>query len=214
MTSTKSLDTEGSGGTPESEPVEEESGPPVESGDEGQSSDAEDGSANAELPLDVVFEVLRNQRRRHVLRYLGDHEEEVVSLGELAEHVAAQENDKTVAELTSEERKRVYVGLYQCHLPKMDDMGVISYNQSRGLIRLTSPTEQLDKYLDTSPEDLDTPWVRYYGSITAVSLLAFIGIAVNLFPPWVSPTATLGVVSLAFTGCSVAHLLDSRRRED
>jgi hypothetical protein len=207
MTSTKTLDAEGGGGTSESARVNTE----TESIDESEPQDEEE---SAELPLDVVFEVLRNQRRRHVLRYLGDHEDEVVSLGELAEHVAAQENDKTVAELSSAERKRVYVGLYQCHLPKMDDMGVVSYNQSRGLIRLTSSTEQMDKYLDTSPEGLATPWVRYYGSIAAVSLLTFLGIAANLAPPWVSPTVALGVVSIAFTGCSVGHLLSTRREED
>ncbi|PSP49506.1 hypothetical protein BRC67_10995 [Halobacteriales archaeon QH_3_68_24] len=75
----------------------------------------------AELPLDQVFEILKNKRRRTVLRYLKGRDGPV-ALGDLAEEVAAVENDTPVAQVTSRERKCAYVGLYQCHLPKMDDM--------------------------------------------------------------------------------------------
>ncbi|MFB6358651.1 MAG: hypothetical protein ABEJ96_06540, partial [Thiohalorhabdaceae bacterium] len=52
-------------------------------------------------------------------------------LGDLAEHIASIENDKPEVALSSTERKRVYVALYQCHLPKMDDIGVIDFDEDR-----------------------------------------------------------------------------------
>jgi len=42
--------------------------------------------------------------------------------------------DSAPEKLTSRERKRVYVGLYQCHLPKMDGVGVIEFDKNRGTI--------------------------------------------------------------------------------
>ena len=96
--------------------------------------------------MDEVFEILKNQRRQHVLRYLAAADG-VVRLGEVAEHIAAWENDKAVHQITSQERKRVYVGLYQCHLPKMDDMGAIEFNKPRGRIERGPSIELFEQYL-------------------------------------------------------------------
>lgn len=102
------------------------------------------------LSLDVVFELLRVSRRREVLWYLEENEG-TARLDELAEHIAAKENDIELAELTSSQRKRVYIGLYQCHLPKMDDADVIDYDQARGTIELRQTAEQLYPYLALDP---------------------------------------------------------------
>jgi len=121
-----------------------------------------------DLSLDLVFEILKNSRRREVLRYLKEHRERV-TLSELAEHVAAIENDTTVQALSSQQRKRVYVGLYQCHLPKLDDMDVVEFNQSRGHVELGPNARQLDKYLYLDAEkDDDRPWYRYYLGVSAL----------------------------------------------
>jgi len=107
-----------------------------------------------------VFEILKNQRRRYVLEYLTTVNEHV-RLGELAEQIAAWEYDKDVRAISSKERKRVYVGLYQCHLPKMDDVGAVSYNKPRGKIE---PGENIDffkRYLPIErPESTDSRTVR------------------------------------------------------
>lgn len=101
------------------------------------------------LSKDVIFDLLRNQRRRRALSYLREHETSTIS--DLAEHVAAQENNKDIRNLTSTERKRVYVGLYQCHLPRMSDAGVINFNQARGTIAVRESTDQLFPFLDLDP---------------------------------------------------------------
>ena len=119
-------------------------------------------SRTQEIRLDVIFDILKNQRRRHVLRYL--RENESTTLSDLAEHVAALENDKDVRSLTSSERKRVYVGLYQCHLPRMNDAGVIDFDSDRGRIELRDTADQLDEYLDVE-DGPARPWHLYQLSL-------------------------------------------------
>lgn len=104
---------------------------------------------SVELSKDVVFDILRNERRRRTLGFLRDVG--TTSLSDLAEHVAALENDKPVRDLTSSERKRVYVSLYQCHLQKMADAGVIDYDRSRGVVELRGPASQCFVYMDIEP---------------------------------------------------------------
>jgi len=100
------------------------------------------GGAGRTLSMDETFELLKNNRRRLVLEYLIRHDGEA-KLDNIADHVTAIENDTEVSAITSAERKRVYVGLYQFHLPKMADMGVIDYEQSRGSVALTDRGRQL-----------------------------------------------------------------------
>lgn len=96
----------------------------------------------AEVSLDVMFEILKNSRRRLVLDYLQGREGRV-KLSDLADRVTAAENETTVDSITSTERKRVYVGLYQFHLPKMDDMGIIEFDQDRGTVELAEKGREL-----------------------------------------------------------------------
>lgn len=92
------------------------------------------------LSSDEIFHILQTNRRRDTIRYLLDADGPV-KMRDIAEYVAARENDTTVEELTSTERQRAYIPLYQSHLPKLDEEGIIEYNQSRGIVR---PTEQLE----------------------------------------------------------------------
>ena len=131
---------------------------PRDDTDPEQSAPAErrsDGSTERrrDLPKDVVFGLLSAERRRRVLRLLDLNRGEA-TIGDLAEHIAAEENDIDVAQLSSAQRKRVYVGLYQCHLPKMDDADVIDFDQARGTVELAECAGQLfpHLYLDSTEE--------------------------------------------------------------
>ena len=125
-------------------------------------SDSPPNSATERLSKDVVFELLKNQRRRDALRYLEENDGEA-TLSDMAEFIAAKENDITVEALSSSQRKRVYIGLYQCHLPKMADAGVIDFEKNRGNIELQPLVEQLEPYLvdpnddDATAQDTDMP---------------------------------------------------------
>ena len=172
---------------------------------------AEEGSetgSDTQLPLDHVFEILKNERRRTVLHYLKDHGG-TVSLGELAEHVAAVENGTTVAQVTSNERKCVYVGLYQCHLPKMDDMDIVEFNQNRGRISLGPNASQLYEYLDES-DDVERPWPLYYGALTAVGVGLLAASQLGVAAVGLTATVVSVVVLVGLVGVATAQTLDQR----
>jgi len=162
------------------------------------------------LTKDVIFELLKNRRRREVLKYLLDAEE-TVTLGELAEQIAAWENDTTVNALNSDQRKRVYVALYQTHLPKMDDAGIIDYDQDRGLVDLADNADLLVMYLETDTPDRDYWHLRY--AATSVIGLLIVGAAAAGAPVVGSiPMAVLApVVVGTFVVLSAIHVLSNHR---
>lgn len=98
------------------------------------------------LPLDIVFDILSNRRRRIILDVLAS-EDEPTTLGALAELIASIENGKPEASLSSKERKRVYICLLQSHLPKMDDADVIDYDEDRKTVGAGDNLESVVRYL-------------------------------------------------------------------
>lgn len=127
----------------------------ISAGGADASSEASDsGEEESRLPKDELFHLLQNERRRRALQYILDCGD-TVDMREIAERLAAIENDVDVAELTSAQRKRVYVSLYQCHLPKLDEAAVIDYNKDRGRIAPTRRIAQLEPYLSVDAESED-----------------------------------------------------------
>lgn len=167
-----------------------------------------------DLPLDVIFELLKNQRRRRVLQYL-EEESGTVDLGTLAEALAAEENDTTPRGLTSSERKRVYIGLYQCHLPKLDDADAIEFDSDRGTITGTARTSDLQAYLDRlrrldgADADADADgdgWSTRYFGITIAGGGAYLFLA-TLFPSAMLSLTLLGMLVFGLLGASLAHMI-------
>jgi hypothetical protein len=182
-------------GTMEAEPEPHETTAESEDDEASMETDTETEPEPEPLPLDHVFEILKNQRRRYVLRHL-EETEGPVSMSDLAERVAAWENDKPIEQLSSSERKRVYVGLYQCHLPKMDGMDVVSFNKPRGVIERGPNAPAVEQYLHQEEETEE--WERYFVGLSAVSV-GVMGLALALNPATVIPlvdVAVLFVISL------------------
>jgi len=189
------------------ESVAKPSGP---ESDAGQVASQQDSDASASL--DVIFEILKNSRRREVLHFLREKDEQV-SLGELAEHVAAIENDTTTDALTSSERKRVYVGLYQCHLPKMDDIGVVDFNQDRGHITLTEKAEDFETYLDRPSQEQDRQWYQYYAAVSGLGAIV-LATSVVLSLSGSTVLALFSLVVGVAAACSVFHWSVEREESD
>ncbi|WP_458210663.1 DUF7344 domain-containing protein [Haladaptatus sp. NG-SE-30] len=169
-----------------------------------------------ELSKDKIFHLLQTPRRRYVLRYLKENDG-VVEMRDIAEQVAAWENGISVQALTSDQRQRVYIPLYQSHLPKLDEEGIIKYDQNRGTVERTELANQLDRYLDVSAPDTDdaavetdtdVPWEAYYLGVSVFSTILLGGVALG-----VPVLATLPVVAIAgsivamFTIVTVAQVL-------
>lgn len=181
-------------------PAERERPPPT---------DEEEGAAGDEpvepLPRDVQFDILKNSRRRLVLAYLFEAGGET-SLGTLSEHVASVENDKDVSLLDSQERKRAYVGLYQCHLPRMDDADVVEFNKSRGLVSLGRHAPELEEYLaDDTAADADGRWSTVYLLVSLFGLGASLVAASGVLGPVTLAPAVAVVTLLAVAVVAAVH---------
>ncbi|MFW6317789.1 MAG: DUF7344 domain-containing protein [Halorubrum sp.] len=98
-----------------------------------------------------VFDVLKNERRRAVIRYLHGHGGSA-TLSDIAEHIAAKENGIEIRQLSSQERKRVRIALYQCHLPRMDSLGVVDFDKHRGTVALLDPASEMLYHLQLPPD--------------------------------------------------------------
>ncbi|WP_458187825.1 DUF7344 domain-containing protein [Haladaptatus sp. NG-WS-4] len=160
-----------------------------------------------DLTKDKIFHILQTQRRRDALRYLKENDGPV-EMRDLAEQVAAWENDTTLQALASDERQRVYIALYQSHLPKLDKEGIIEYNQSRGVVERGPLAEQFDPYLETpSSDDTDDAdvevetdderWFNYYRWATAASAGTFAGAWMNFPVLSTAPSYVLGAFVVA-----------------
>jgi hypothetical protein len=84
---------------------------------------------------DELFQILSNSRRRYIIYYLA-RADEPVSLNRLATKIAATESDTSESEVTSEERQRVYISLYQTHLPKLEQSGIVTYDEDERIVSL------------------------------------------------------------------------------
>lgn len=171
-------------------------------GDEDGIAEGEAAAQEDQLTLDEIFDILKNKRRRRVIKHLRTTDGPA-ELGDIAERIAATENDKSVSAITYDERKRVYVALYQCHLPRMDEMRIVEFNQSRGLVELTDQASEIERFLDVTTES--TLWYRYYLSIVVIGLLLLVGSVLTGSPGLLSPTVILGLVVVALSGCAGWH---------
>lgn len=104
------------------------------------------------ISKDAVFHLLQNSRRRAVLRIFIAHSEGDIAIGDVADRVAAWENNTTVSSLSSMDRQRVYIALYQSHLPKLDDHGVIDYDRNRGTVSPLPLLTVFAPYLDSGSD--------------------------------------------------------------
>lgn len=120
-----------------------------------------------EIDYDDCFDLLSNHRRRFTLHYMKQSDGNV-KLGELSEQIAAWENDVDKDNVTYDQRKRVYTSLQQVHLPRMDNMGVIEFDDRQGVATLSDSAEELDIYLE-AVEGRDVPWSAFYLLLVVVN---------------------------------------------
>jgi len=139
-----------------------------------------DSMNRTELSQDQVFEVLQSMRRRYAVHYLR-RENCRVDFSDMTDHVAAWEYNTSPTDLLSEQRKRVYVSLYQTHIPALAEAGIIDYNAETGKIRPTSRIRQFDNYLNVFIRPM-LPWDRYYRGLALGSVLLITGIWIHFYP--------------------------------
>jgi hypothetical protein len=192
---------------------------PDTSGNGGGADDG-DGSVETSISDDELFHLLQNSRRRAVIRYLRGREGPI-RMRDVAEQVAAWEHDTTVAHLSSDERQRVYIALYQSHLETLEDAGVIDYNKPRGVIHPRPLLDRVAIYIDAGRRvragdaekaDDDTGnahdgWTRRYVGVSVVGSLLLVGTTIDITGlGTLSTFGTSVLILLAFSALTLAKL--------
>jgi hypothetical protein len=103
------------------------------------SGGSEPDETGGRLPESVVHEVLANDRRQLVLRCLDGP----TTLRDLADRVAAESEGEDPSKSA---RQSVYVTLHQCHLPKLDDFGIVEYDDDRKTVEPAPGLESIRTY--------------------------------------------------------------------
>ena len=96
-------------------------------------------SERPQLPGDVVADILSADRRRTVLACLSDHGGEL-AVTDLARCVCAREQGTTPGTVDATDRETLYDDLYDHHLPKLTETGVVTFDSLRDTVALTSET--------------------------------------------------------------------------
>lgn len=162
-------------------------------------------SSERELTEDLIFDILSSSRRRYVL-YCLQEADEPMEVTDLAEQIAAWENDTEVSELSAQERKRVYVSLYQTHVPKLASAGVVEYDEDAGTVILGENARIINEYLRESPREAAWHWIYLGLALVGGLLILFASLNVSVYG------LTPGLVVAGFLLASIVYYFFYRRR--
>lgn len=157
----------------------------------------------------VVFEILSSERRRHTIEFLRDSEG-TVEVNDIAEYIAGEETGESPPPKDS--RKTVYVSLHQTHLPKMDDLDIVSYDTDTKEVTLDDSFRDVAVYMEVVPQTgFRISWSEYY---LAVSLIGLATIAAHMTgAPFISSVSVdvWGIFYLLILALSAAYQTIARR---
>ncbi|WP_423744173.1 hypothetical protein V5735_14555 (plasmid) [Haladaptatus sp. SPP-AMP-3] len=107
-----------------------------------------DSRQRSALSVDDIMDITAEPYRRRILSYLSSIPEDRCSVAELVDALQSKETGDDLSE------KRLRQRLHHVHLPKLQDFGLIGYDEGANEIRyIGSP--QLETFLDRmySPDD-------------------------------------------------------------
>lgn len=126
---------------------------------------------NEKLDEEAIHNVLRNRRRRLVLDILTENGG-TVSVRELSERIGAIESDQDPPPRNV--KQSVYVSLLQTHLPKLDDLDIVEYENEGKTVRVDSGLDAVSVYLETVPK-YGLSRSEYYAALALLGLLTVVG---------------------------------------
>ena len=171
---------------------------------------AEAATGDGDLSSDVVYSLLADKRRRYTLHYLKQRREPA-PVRDVAEQVAAWENGKSIEEITSQERKRVYIALDQSHLPTLDKEGVVEYDDDRGVVGLSASMADREVYLEVVPAG-NVPWSLFYVGLVAADSVVLALAWQDVYPFDLLPDiGWAAVILVTFAGAAFAQTYQSHR---
>ena len=85
--------------------------------------------SSGEMSPSSVFSLLSNDRRLRVIEILSNTDHRTIR--GIADEIARSETD---GEPGAYDRKKSHISLYQCHMPKMDDAGIVEWDKRSGSV--------------------------------------------------------------------------------
>lgn len=156
-----------------------------------------------------LFDVFSNARRRQTVRYLKQRGGSC-DLSSLVEQVAAWENDVDPDEVTRAQRRRVYISLYQTHLPMLEDHGIVDWDPDAHQIELCYDEGAFEPYLDRTP-GRQRPWHTVYASLSITGTLALVLAVLPVGPLTAAAAPAVGILlSLAVLVVAAVHHVSRR----
>jgi len=153
-----------------------------------------------------VFDLLSNDRRRHSLAYLTEHDRTTV--GDLADAIASAEVGGGVP--SAAVRTAVYVSLRQNHLPRLAEAELVHFDPDTNEVTVLPRARGVTPYLElVTPFGLT--WGECYQYLGTLGFLAVLGSLVDL--PGVSalsPLVWTTVFLALFAAVSAYKLLADR----
>lgn len=162
------------------------------------------------ISKDAIFEVLSSGRRRLLLYHLYRRGGEA-GLRDLAEDAAAAEFGEPLEE---DQIKRIYIAFYQTHVPKLEDVGFVTYEADEQHVELEDDVIQIARVLpDESPDR--RPWPFYYLAVAIVGLgiAALTYVQVGMIAEVLTTPIVAGLLSIVLVLLSLIYYLEGRRRE-
>ncbi|WP_226011147.1 DUF7344 domain-containing protein [Halomicrobium salinisoli] len=101
---------------------------------------------------DGLFDALSDPQRRFALQYLR-RTDAPVSVDELVTELVAWEVGRPVTERTSVDRGAVEIALVHKHLPKLAEIGFVSYDAETGFVVLADRTDEVRAHLEVMTTD-------------------------------------------------------------
>jgi len=145
-----------------------------QSADSGGESSTGGAEVDADPPVSVTpgeaFDLLANGRRRRVVERLCESDGEL-PLSEVAQRLAGAETE--TAEEADGRYKSVYVSLQQTHLPKLQDAGVLVYDEDARSVKSGPALSEIRTYVEDDASTEGTADRRVTSGICVIGVLLF-----------------------------------------
>jgi len=150
------------------------------------------GEDEDQLEETTIHDVLRNTRRRLALDCLQEASDNTLGVRELSERVAALETGEDPP--PRDKRQSVYVSLHQTHLPKLDDLEVVTYDPETKEVSLGERIGEIQVFMEVVPK-YELSWGEYYLAVAVLGTLTLAATAIGV--PIIS-TVPAWILGLAF----------------
>lgn len=105
--------------------------------------------------FDATLDLSGAKHRRIVLAVLAEQQQSF-TLDDLAKAIVKHNHHTPLKEASGETITQIKTELYHCHIPKLEDTGVVEYDADRHVVEPTAAFERLEPHLsailDADPE--------------------------------------------------------------